>query len=149
MHKPIINRSDLQLLKLLSGYSPLRRKLSAAFAVAPHNVPANVVTMNSKLTYREETDDMSKSVKLVYPAQADGVGRISVLSPLGAALLGVTIGEEIEAEIPGAGRRRIRVQDIISQPERDALTRTSGPELDQGSKHTFRASDTCSFSLGF
>jgi len=68
MHKPIINRSDLQLLKLLSGYSPLRRKLSAAFAVAPHNVPANVVTMNSKLTYREETDDMSKSVKLVYPA---------------------------------------------------------------------------------
>jgi transcription elongation GreA/GreB family factor len=76
-------------------------------------------------------------VKLVHPPQADGVGRVSVLTSLGTALLGAAVGQELDADIPGAGRRRLRVEDVISQPEREARR----PRL--------AASDAFSFSLGF
>jgi hypothetical protein len=105
--------------------------------------------MNSKLEYRDETQDTPRFVKLVYPSQADGVGRISVLSPLGAALLGASIGQDVEAEIPGAGPRRIRVRDIISQPEHESRRRSLDEKLDDALKHTFPASDAFSFSFGF
>lgn len=149
MRKRIINRNDLHLLKLLSAYPRLRRKLSAAIVVPAQSVPADVATMNSKVEFRDQTQDMPRFVKLVYPWQADGVGCISVLSPLGTALLGASVGEDVEAEIPGAGRRRIRVQDVISQPEREARKRSLGEKSDDATKRTFSTSDTFSFSLGF
>jgi regulator of nucleoside diphosphate kinase len=136
MNTPIISRSDLHLLKLLGASKRLRKKLAAATVVPALKVPADVVTMNSKVTYRDDTG-AAKSVKLVYPTQADGVGCVSVLSPLGSTLLGAAIGQELEAEIPGAGRRGLRVHDVISQPEREARR----PRL--------AASDAFAFSLGF
>jgi regulator of nucleoside diphosphate kinase len=137
MNTPIISRSDLHLLKLLGASARLRKKLAAATVVPAPKVPADVVTMNSKVTYRDDDTGAAKSVKLVYPTQADGVGCVSVLSPLGSTLLGAAIGQELEAEIPGAGRRRLRVHDVISQPEREARR----PRL--------AASDAFAFSLGF
>lgn len=149
MPRPIINRSDLALLKLLPGERELRAKLEAASVLPAHAVPMDVVTMNSKVLYRDDTSGAPRCVQLVYPSQADGMGRISVLSALGTALLGAAIGAELEAETPGAGRRRIRVQDIVSQPEREARKRTLDEKLDHALKHTFPASDAFSFSLGF
>jgi regulator of nucleoside diphosphate kinase len=112
-------------------------------------VPIDIVTMNSKVKFRDEPQAASRCVKLAYPTHADGMGRISVLSPLGTALLGAAIGDEVEADIPGAGRRLIRVHDIVSQPEREARRRTLDEKLDQALKHTFPASDAFSFTLGF
>ena len=148
MQRPILNRSDLALLRLLPGDARLRDKLAAAAVVPAHRVPVDVVTMNSRLKYRDETPGEPRCAKLVYPREADGMRRISVLSPLGTALLDAAIGEEVEADIPGAGRRRIRVQDIVSQPEREARRRTLDEKLDQALKHTFPASDALSFALG-
>jgi regulator of nucleoside diphosphate kinase len=149
MQRPIISRNDLQLLKLLPAYARLRDKLAAASVVPAQRVPIDVVTMNSKVKYRDETAGMPRCVKLVYPQHADGMGRISVLSPLGAALLGLSIGQEVEADIPGAGRRRVCVRDIISQPEREARRRSLDEKLDDALKHTLPASDAFAFSLGF
>jgi regulator of nucleoside diphosphate kinase len=149
MHRPIISSSDFDLLKLLPDHPALREKLAGASVVPAHAVPIDVVTMNSKVMYRDETPGTPRFAKLVYPSQADGVGCLSVLSPLGAALLGAAIGDEIEADIPAAGRRRICVQDMVSQPEREARRRSLDEKLDHALKHTFPASDAFSFSLGF
>jgi regulator of nucleoside diphosphate kinase len=105
--------------------------------------------MNSKVRYRDEAVDTSRDVKLVYPEHADGWARISVLSPLGAALLGLSVGQEVEARFPGLGIRRLRVQAIISQPEREARKLSIDEKLDEALKHTFPASDPFSLSLGF
>jgi regulator of nucleoside diphosphate kinase len=149
MHRPIVNRSDFALLKLLPGEPRLQEKLAAASVLPAHRVPIDVVTMNSKVKFRDGAQGAPRCVKLVYPTHADGAGRISVLSALGSALLGAAIGEQLEADIPGAGRRLISVQDIVSQPEREARRRTLDEKLDHALKHTFPASDAFSFTLGF
>src|SRR3954466_15899803 len=79
----VINRNDLHLLKLLRPYSRLRDKLARAKAVPPQRVPTDVVTMNSKVRYIDDAIETPRDVKLVYPAHADGLGRISVLSHSG------------------------------------------------------------------
>ncbi len=136
MNTPIVSRSDLHLLRLLRASARLRKKLAAATVVPAQKVPAELVTMNSKVTYRDAMG-AAKSVKLVYPSQADGVGCVSVMSPLGTALLGAAVGQELDVDIPGAGRQVLRVEDVISQPEREMRR----PRL--------AASDAFSFSLGF
>jgi hypothetical protein len=104
--------------------------------------------MHTKLKY-DDAQGLPRYVKLVYPWQADGMGRISVLSSLGTALLGTAIGVEVQADIPGAGRRRIRVEDIVSQPERKARRRTLDDKMEPALKHTFPPSYGLSFTLGF
>jgi regulator of nucleoside diphosphate kinase len=105
--------------------------------------------MNSKVRYRDDAVDTPRDVKLVYPVHADGSARLSILSPLGTALLGLSVGQEVEAHFPGLGIRRLRVQAIISQPEREARKLSLDEKLDEALKDTFPASDAFSFSLGF
>ena len=138
MSSIIVTRTDLQLLGLLSGHAPLLRKLAHARIVPASQVPPDVVTMDSRVRYSGEANGVHRHVKLVYPQKADGRGQVSVLSPLGTALLGSSAGQEIEWDFPGGGRRRIRVEEVVSQPERHLVPRPSVP-----------ASYTISFSLGF
>jgi regulator of nucleoside diphosphate kinase len=102
MNTPIVSRSDLHLLRLRRASARLRKKLAAATVVPAQKVPAELVTMNSKVTYRDAMG-AAKSVKLVYPSQADGVGCVSVMSPLGTALLGAAVGQELDVDIPRRG----------------------------------------------
>src|SRR5688500_19974595 len=130
----IINRNDLHLLKLLRPHARLRDKLARATTVPAQKVPTDVVTMNSKVRYRDDAVDTPRDVKLVYPGHADGSGRISVLSPLGTALLGLSVGQEVEECFPGLGVRRLCVQALISQPEREARRLTLDEKLDEALK---------------
>ena len=60
-----------------------------------------VVRMGSKVVYRDETTGLQRAVALVYPHEADiGLGRISVLTAVGAALIGLSVGQSIEFETP-------------------------------------------------
>jgi regulator of nucleoside diphosphate kinase len=138
MHNAIINRNDLHLLRLLPAYPRLCNKLARASVIAANRVPDDVVTMNSKIKYRDEALAGPRYVKLVYPSDADDSGRVSVLSPLGATLLGLSVGQEAIAHFPGAGPRRIRVERVVSQPEG-----RSRKGLDRKLEHAF------AFSLGF
>lgn len=97
--------------------SRLSEALGAATVVDPTTIPPTVVTMNSVVTVIEMETGEITSYALVYPADANVDRlRISVLAPLGAALLGRSEGEIVEVDGP-AGTKRYFVQKVAFQPE--------------------------------
>ena len=78
-----------------------------------------MVTMNSTVRFEVEGSSDSFELTLVYPKDADASGKtISVLSPVGSALLGLSQGDEIEWPKPGGGLIKVRVKEVVYQPER-------------------------------
>jgi regulator of nucleoside diphosphate kinase len=95
----------------------LRQVLEQARVVTFAEVADRVVTMHSRLQVREPRAHQPETYTLVYPDEADiADGKLSVLAPLGAALLGAREGDTITFEAP-AGLRRLRVEKILYQPE--------------------------------
>jgi regulator of nucleoside diphosphate kinase len=95
----------------------LRAELQRTRIVSADNVPEDLVTMNSVVRVRDLDTDEVEVYELVYPAEADiELNRISVLAPIGMALLGYRAGDVIEWPVP-AGLRRIQVDDVLHQPE--------------------------------
>ena len=87
----------------------LELELDRARVVPSGDVPSDVVVMNSEIEYEDIATGQRRHVCLVYPSDAStNDGRISVLAPLGCALLGLQVGQEIEWRMPG-GPRRLRV----------------------------------------
>lgn len=81
-------------------------------------IPTDLVTMNSTFRYLNMTDNKVKEITLVYPQHADSArGRISVTAPLGMALLGLREGEEIDWTLPDGKEKRLKVLEILYQPE--------------------------------
>ena len=75
-------------------------------------VPSSVVQMGSRVTFVAD-DGRERSVVLVYPGQADiGVGRISILTPIGTALIGLSEGQSITWTTRDGRRRRLTVQRV-------------------------------------
>ncbi|HET6656045.1 MAG TPA: nucleoside diphosphate kinase regulator [Gammaproteobacteria bacterium] len=100
------------------GKAALQEELDRADVVEPGKVPPTIVTMNS--TVRFSIPDTKKEFRLtlVYPKDVDGKSdKISVLAPVGSALLGLSVGDELEWPRPGGGVTRVRVDEIIYQPE--------------------------------
>ena len=94
----------------------LKETLELAEAVAPHDVPPDVVTMNSQVAFRYPEDDEVQVCTLSYPHQENESG-ISVLSPLGSALLAAREGARVD--FMGARHwRAVVVETIKYQPER-------------------------------
>ena len=95
----------------------LAQELSHAETVEPENIPADVVTMNSTVQVKVNSGRRSQTWTIVYPEDADvDEDRISVLAPLGTALLGYRAGDTVEWNVP-AGRRRYRIVKVVHQPE--------------------------------
>lgn len=95
----------------------LKDGLERCRVVEPGRVPNRVVTMHSKVSVRDLVADEVETYTLVFPDAADiNEGRLSVLAPLGAALLGTRTGQVIEFATPG-GRRRLEVEKVLYQPE--------------------------------
>ena len=95
----------------------LEGELSRARVVPAGKVPPDVVTMNSVVRLRDLDSDETEEYELVYPADADmTLNRISVLAPIGTAILGYRLGDVIEWPVP-AGLRRLRVEEVLYQPE--------------------------------
>lgn len=82
-------------------------------------MPPDVVTMNSTVEFRMQDSDKPFFLTLVYPKDVDPRGgTVSVLAPVGSALLGLTQGDEIDWPKPGGGLMRLRIEKILYQPER-------------------------------
>jgi regulator of nucleoside diphosphate kinase len=101
--------------------SALQAELNRAEVIEPAQMPADVITMNSTARFRimDGHDDtgQERELTLVYPRDADGSpDKVSILAPVGSALLGMRIGEEIEWPAPG-GTLRLKVLSIRYQPE--------------------------------
>lgn len=96
---------------------PLEAELARAQRVAPDAVPPDVVTMNSTVAFRDLDSGAELRYTLAWPAEADPAqGRISVLAPVGTALLGARVGDVVQWTVP-AGLRRFRVERVLYQPE--------------------------------
>ncbi len=97
----------------------LAAELERAKVLEPKQMPADVVTMNSKVRFVVEPSGKEYELTLVYPKDIEGAaGKISILAPVGSALLGKSVGPEIEWPAPGGGIVRVRIIDILYQPER-------------------------------
>jgi len=131
LHELILSATEAQVLALMLGErrraSPLETGAADALAdllvearLVPHEeLPADRVAMNSRVTYEELPRGERRSVVLVHPIESDAAaGRISVLSPVGLALLGRRPGASVAAELPGERRLTLRILDTRRNPER-------------------------------
>jgi regulator of nucleoside diphosphate kinase len=92
-------------------------ELQRATLVPAAEVPPDVITMNSTARLRDLDQGSIFEYTLVYPQDADySKGKISVIAPIGAAMLGYRVGDEIEWSVP-AGIRRLLVEAVVYQPE--------------------------------
>ena len=128
--KPRIVVTDVdesRLLRMIETYrdkrdgalaQELEAELANAEVVRSQAVPPHVVTMNSVVVYKDLDTGTLTTVELVYPSEARILnGRVSVLAPVGSALLGLSVGQSIEWPMPSGHQKRICVVRIPYQPE--------------------------------
>ena len=102
----------------VDSLAALEGELKRARVVPHSDMPPEVITMNSIVRLRDLDTDEVEEYELVYPADADlAHNRISVLAPVGTAILGYRLGDVIEWPVP-AGLRRLQVEEVLYQPER-------------------------------
>lgn len=120
---PILVSSEdrARLLELVSHAEgpvaeQLEHELDRAEVLPLQDVPSDVIVMDSEVEYEELGTGRRRQLRLVFPRDADGAaGRVSILAPLGCALLGLRVGQEIDWRMPG-GLRRLRVLSVTRQP---------------------------------
>ena len=96
-------------------------ELVRAATVSLAELPADVVTMRSRVVFLDRSSGEEHSVELVYPGEADMARqRISVLTPIGAALIGMRRGSAIDWPNRQGERRRLEIVDVV-QPAREGL----------------------------
>jgi len=124
----VITELDLERLEKLieslpkgsfPGKEALEAELLRADVVDSHDIPDTVVTMNSTVRFVVNESKEEFSLTLVYPKDADNSGdKISILAPVGSALLGLNQGDEIQWPKPGGGMMTVRIEEVMYQPER-------------------------------
>ena len=122
----ILTRLDVQRLERLidsqdessPGVKALQAELDRADQVVGlDEVPAGLVTMNSRVHCREEGSGKDYHLKLVYPQDAGVEGTVSVLAPIGSALLGLQVGQHIDWPAPGGKTLKLTLLAVEYQPE--------------------------------
>jgi regulator of nucleoside diphosphate kinase len=126
--KIIVSSLDLERLQTLldalpatafPGKTDLQAELDRAEIVEPEEMPPSVVTMNSTVRFAIDPSGEEFCLTLVYPKDVTtGEDRISVLAPVGSALLGLAVGDHIDWPRPGGGVMQVRIVDVVYQPER-------------------------------
>jgi len=95
----------------------LETELDRAEIVDPKDIQADVVTMRSKVRLKDLVSGESNTYSLVFPTEANfAEGKISVLAPIGTAILGYKRGDTIEWPVP-SGLRKLKIEEILYQPE--------------------------------
>lgn len=126
-HIVISSLDALRLERLLAsmrssdfpGKDNLEEELARADVVEPHEIPPTVVTMNSTVRFKVLPGEQAFELTLVYPKDLDdGSGKVSILAPVGSALLGLSQGDEIDWPRPDGSLMRVRIEEILYQPER-------------------------------
>ena len=101
----------------LPGIDALLSEMDRATVVKPVDVPPDVVTMNSTIRFVDDSNGAEFEFTLVYPADAGKPDTISVLAPVGSALLGLSVGQSIAWQVPGGRELDLRVLEVVRQPE--------------------------------
>ncbi len=129
----VISQSDYQRLEELlsskfthanydhNNLQELQGKLNAAEIVDSSDVPADVVRMDSVIQLLNRSRNELGTYTLVYPEEAHiATGKLSVLAPIGTAILGCQIGDRVHWRVP-SGNIEMQIEDILYQPEREAM----------------------------
>lgn len=118
----ITSRDLLRLSQIVTSYptqttEQLDIELARADVVSEREIGHDVVTMNSDVVYEDSATGAQRRVRIVYPKDANvDRGWVSILAPLGVALLGLRVGQAIDWQLPN-GTRHLRVIDVPYQPE--------------------------------
>lgn len=127
LRKPPITISSLDMERIeallekhtapFPGREALEAELDRADVLDPQDMPPNVVTMNSTVRFTLLETGKGSTLTLVYPKEMDGSGdKVSILAPVGIALLGLAVGDE--CQMPGpTGQVTVRVDALEFQPE--------------------------------
>lgn len=95
----------------------LKAELAKAVVVKSKEIPTDVVTMNSQVILSDLDSGSEVTLFLRFPQEANPEeGGVSILAPIGTAIIGCRIGDEVDWQVP-AGRRRLKVENILYQPE--------------------------------
>ncbi len=101
----------------LENFERLEQELYRANIVEPENIPSDVVTINSKVQLRGIDSDLEIIIILVFPSDANlSEYKISILAPIGTAVIGRQTGDIIEWKAPG-GIKRAKIGKMLYQPE--------------------------------
>jgi regulator of nucleoside diphosphate kinase len=96
----------------------LDQEINRARVVELGDMPPDVVTMNSRIVFRDDSSQTMQTVTLVYPGQENSLeGRISILTPVGAALLGLSEGQHISYATPDGRQKSLTLLKVLYQPE--------------------------------
>lgn len=123
--KVYLTDQDLTRLRKLIGHNhegrdlqPLLDGLDRATVVPQELMPPNVVTMNSRVRFTDMNTREESEATVVYPEHASPEkARVSILDPVGAALLGLEVGETVAWPLPGGGTKNLRILEVLYQPE--------------------------------
>lgn len=117
-----ITRGDMEKLVRITDFSAgafvqtaefLGREIDRAQVIEEFESRPGLVKMGSRVTFRDDVTSQVRVVTLVYPGEADvSQGRISVLTPVGAALIGLSVSQSIEWETQSGGRRSLTVLGV-------------------------------------
>lgn len=120
----ILTKSDFEKLTSLLNTAThetaelLEEELSRASVVPNEELPSDVVSMNSKVSFQDLETEKETVVTLVYPHDANiEENKISIFAPVGSALIGLRVGQVIQWPVPNGKEKRFKVVSVISQPE--------------------------------
>ena len=102
-----------------AGKAELQAELDRAEIVEPADMPPHVVSMHSTVKFSIHETGKDFCLTLVYPRDAGNTeNAISIFAPVGSALLGLSVGDELAWPVPGGGSMTVRVAQVTYQPER-------------------------------
>jgi regulator of nucleoside diphosphate kinase len=117
MPSVFLTEADFTRVMALQPDPSLRAELERAIVVPRESIPPRTVTMNSVVRYRDTHADVAREIQIVFPDDADAAsGKVSVLAPVGAALLGLESGQAIDWTFPGGETRTLRVEAVEQRP---------------------------------
>lgn len=110
---PIVGVVDYIRLRQYALSDKLADELDRAIVVETEQVPEDVVRMHARCTYIDRRIGTQREIELVYPDESDpAMGKISVLTPVGSALIGLRVGQKIAWEFSDGSMRHLRVASV-------------------------------------
>lgn len=103
---------------LASDLVQLDAELDRATVLEPSEMPPNVVTMNSTVVFKFTDSDKTMTKTLVYPSELKSSDDVSIFAPVGSALIGLSVGQQLAWPMPNKQTKTIEIVDVVYQPER-------------------------------